>query len=463
MSLRRPLDPAAIKAANEKVWQENPELAGRDLTMDPQDAEYRREWIAAYESALPAQPARPNGNGRSGAPSTPCPGGGAAPCAPKPKITKITLLSLTFVSDHGLLKNHKTDWKNGGAKFTKPDWTPAVQNPISHTLDANVKLRLKLQIDPKGAEPETGTIRGLAAGGLVFEKSNVDFRPGVLEIVLTTDNKLAKAVAKLDFKISWSITGTSAPLTNTETQNTLFMTIGTPADTPGREEGINLKRMAPSVDLVGSASSLDPHQIVDYVFNKYPFYTLRPDPAVPSIYLHPTFFNSIGGAWPMFDFMANSGECQAIVRFTRATIKQVGCPGTADTVVVWADPDINKGLTVKENIWENGGGLNDKRKTVGGKLWFAYLADKDPQSVGKEFDVVDVKSPDYIGLNNFEACLRFEHGGVKRWYAGGTGGAVFDKHDEVIKVFHALCWVSFQGASPNTKAKIEEIVQRYIP
>lgn len=48
-----PLDCRALKAANEKVWQDHPELAGRKLTMargEP-EASYRKEWMDAYIKA----------------------------------------------------------------------------------------------------------------------------------------------------------------------------------------------------------------------------------------------------------------------------------------------------------------------------------------------------------------------------------------------------------------------------
>lgn len=43
---------AAVKAANEKLWQENPELQRRQLTSAPEDAEYRKQWMAAYRKVL---------------------------------------------------------------------------------------------------------------------------------------------------------------------------------------------------------------------------------------------------------------------------------------------------------------------------------------------------------------------------------------------------------------------------
>jgi hypothetical protein len=51
----RPLDPEAVKAANEAVWEKYPDLHGRQLTMEPQDGVARKAWMDAYLSALGAK------------------------------------------------------------------------------------------------------------------------------------------------------------------------------------------------------------------------------------------------------------------------------------------------------------------------------------------------------------------------------------------------------------------------
>ena len=63
--------------------------------------------------------------------------------------------------------------------------------------------------------------------------------------------------------------------------------------------------------------------------------------------------------------------------------------------------------------------------------------------------------------NNFEACLRFEHAGVKRYYGGGAG--TYESADEVLLAFYALCWVTFGHKAPtgNGGARIEKVVKRW--
>jgi hypothetical protein len=79
---------------------------------------------------------------------------------------------------------------------------------------------------------------------------------------------------------------------------------------------------------------------------------------------------------------------------------------------------------------------------------------------GKVYDIEKLNAS-YMGLNNFEACLRFEHGGVKRYYGGGAG--VYDSPDEVLLAFQALAWVSFGHTAPTGSegARVEKVVKRW--
>jgi hypothetical protein len=155
----------------------------------------------------------------------------------------------------------------------------------------------------------------------------------------------------------------------------------------------------------------------------------------------------------MADNMGAYGECQAIVRFVRDVIKQVGCPGQAETIVVWADPDVDGGRKALEGPWGAGTGLRNKEGRFGSETWFAALVDKDPVAEGYRFSIGS------IGLNNFEACLRFTHNGKRRYYGGGAG--VYNSPDEVIKAFHALCWVTFESVGPADFVTIRKIVRRF--
>ena len=383
------------------------------------------------------------------APGQPC--NGAAQSCPCKPITNITVKSVEFFTDHRLLKDNAANWKDTGNLYPRPHWTPAIHRPVSHSMDKQVELRLVIEVQPPEACPEEGTLEGEGPVNLAFQPVDVAFRPGLNTVSVTSSTKIPKVVQKLNFAVNWLAKAKSAEF-NSSTASYCLVTIDTPINEGIQEDGVTLKRMDKAIDLVQPTGSIDPHTIVAALMKKFPFYTLERNPAVPLSYNHPRYYNSEGGAWPMADNIGAYGECQAIVRFVRGVIKQLGCPGTTETVVIWTDPDNNAGATVIESAY-GGATLHNKSKTVGGKTWYPALAARDPQTVGTVF-------PPGSMMNMYEACLKFTHNGVMKYYGGGAG--VYDTKEEVIKAFYALVWYSKEiQASGNVYNRIEDIVHRY--
>jgi hypothetical protein len=436
-----PLDPGAEKAANEAIASET---GGRPLTMGPEDEALRNQWMDAYEAA--GGKVEETGSGLKHDPTDP-----VMPC-PKRLLT-IELISLRFWSDFGLIKNQETKWTDTGSRYPVPEWLTGRQlaSPIVHRLDKNVKLDLTFKGGPPGACAEKGTIAGAGPAGLTFSK-DVTFKPGKQTFTLMSPETTANEVNELDMSISWSAATELASYAG-RTQNETYLTMAKPMNEGHQEDGVTKNRAKTAVRLVSEAASLEPHKIVESLMAKFPFYTLRRDPDVPAEHVHPTYFNKSGGAWPMAEFTSKSGECQAIVRFVRGVLKQVGCPGSAKTYVVWSDPNVSNGQKVLEAEYPRRT-LHDRNKKVNGVVWSAALADRDPVAVDTVF------TPDTMGMNTFEACLRFEHGGTTKYYGGGAG--IYDSHEEVIHAFYALVWFSWEtDAVGNTNYRIQEIVQRY--
>ncbi|MCP5158334.1 MAG: hypothetical protein H6975_02780 [Gammaproteobacteria bacterium] len=453
--LSRPLDSNALKAADDEFYANHPELIkdGKRIPLsntDPSQADLRKEWVELYkkhggkeEDGSKKPPAK-----KPDDPTQPCP----EQCKP---ITSLTVIELTYHSDHALLKDDQADWKNEGALYPEPEWTPAEQHPISHSMHEKVSLTLKIEVKPDNACPESGTLEGTGPDSLKFKLEGVSYQPGINSFSLTSDKELPEKVQELNFAISWKAKAESTQ-GGGQTKNKMFVTLDTPIDEGKKEDGVTYKRMDKAVELVGAVGSTDPHTIVAALMKKFPYYTLEKDPAVPDKYDHPQFFKKETektGAWPMADYISSYGECQAIVRFVRGVIKQVGCPGEAKAVVVWTDPDVDSGKTVLEKDFP-ATTLHNKKKKVGAKTWYAALADSDPGVVGA------LLKPDAVGMNNFEACLKFTHNGVTKYYGGGAG--VYDSKDEVIHAFHSLVWFSVEyDSAGNALYRIEEIVERY--
>jgi len=387
---------------------------------------------------------------------------------PRPKPTKLTavkLLSLAFGTDHGALCDNDATWATAGVKFSDKDpreWVrePAHSFPISHTKGEALAVTVEFEATPAEVPPATGEVKATGKGDHFSFEGTGSFPAGSpgekVKVTITAKAKLPDQIAKHVAEIAWKVkvggeefdAGPSGP-------HTIYATFGPPIEGGEREDGATSKRMAKAVEMIGAVGSLDPHTIVAAQMKKFKYYTLKRNSSVPEEFGHPQFFNAIFGAWPMADHMSATGECQAIVRFVRGLLRQVNCPGDAKTVVVWADPEVEDGKKALEREHGKGGGLRGSRKRQDdGTWWYGCLVDKDPIKEGQVF-----KSGE-IGLNNFEACLRFDHGGKVKYYGGGAG--VFDKAEDVLNAFYALCWVSMDtGEDGNDIVTIRKIVRRF--
>jgi hypothetical protein len=260
-----------------------------------------------------------------------------------------------------------------------------------------------------------------------------------------------------------------------QSSNVAYVTIDVPSDPGVAAHAVTLKRMAKSVGLVEPMASTNPQTIVHELMKKLPYYVLRADPAVPSAFNHPSYFNSVGGAWGTADYISSYAECQAIVRFVRKIIKQIGAPGDGKMVFIYADPAAP--MVAKE----------DDESAANPALWhhpgFSLVDSKVTSAdVGRVYPPSHTKMPDgsvSMGFNAYEACLKFiakdgdegKTGPMKTYYyPGGTGGSRTDSIDNVLKKsFFAL--VQTTGAwYPNDKDpakvwshKLTRIVAKYSP
>lgn len=408
------------------------------------------------------------------------------------KITSMKILRLTFKTDHHVMTDNNTDWTNSGSVFSKPEWTYGnPSNPISHTKNQKILVSIDIEVNPSNADPTDGDVTGTAAfGSLVFTGKD-KFKGGVVTVSAETTGTLPDTVDKLTGDIAWSInTKDDGPFDAGKSWgHTIYVTIDMPTNVPGREAGITQKRMDKSVELVkntGEAKAPWPNaplKIIEKLMSLISGYTLVADPAVnnarPGV-SHPTYFNSIGGAWNIADFVGNSAECQAIVRFFRAVIKQVGCPGTAQIMVVYADPSVNSGNTALEDDFENppdpdpAGRPNPSgnvglhhvpHQTINHKDCFISLLDADPGTTpGKVFDGNRRGRLPGVGCNAFEACMKFtDPTSTTKYFPGGTSGGVLDTKDQVINVFQALTGMSEPGGGQVGEwvVKVEKIFKHY--
>jgi hypothetical protein len=393
---------------------------------------------------------------------------------PKKKI-QLKIVELEFSSDHAMLKDNNVDWKNTGSLYTKPDWTAVKSNPISHSMKKKISAKLAVEVIPPDASNEKGRLVGKIpkTKGIIFDLGKIEFDPskvnGRNEFTIVSKKNLRPRIRKLNLNLEW-IASTERSFRKFKhigtTQNNLYITMDKPKDEGKPEDGVTLKRMKKAVELVSSVKpnkgEIKPHSVVKHLMSKFPYYELESDPSIPYAYNHPRYLDDmdmgvypqrdLGGAWLMAENISATGECQAICRFVRGVLNQIGCPGTVEIVVIWSDPIVHSGNTVLEDQWGIGGLGSHPGKIVVGRRWYATLAD----SLVKEGKFIAKR----VGRNNFEACLKFTHGGKTLYYGGGAGA--YKKREDVIHAFYALIWVS-ERTHPSGEVRwfCEKVVKKY--
>jgi hypothetical protein len=384
-------------------------------------------------------------------------------------ISLIKIVRLTFTTDHAVMLSHDTDWVDFGIVANKPEWsTGSPSAAVSHSKDKLIGISADFEVVPSNADPVSCAITGLAAfGSLTFTGSAI-FQGGTVRAKATTSPIKLKpdSVELYHGDVRWVIGPDTGPeaggagwSAGSSEGHTIYVTMDTPAAVPSPEDGVTRKRMDAAVQLVKGIGTEDPHGIVQGLMDMVPGYTLIPNPEVPEEFKHPSYFNGgFGGAWPICDFSRFKAQCQAIVRWVRAVIKTVGCPGTADLVTIWADPLIDNGQTTQMALNDPDQGL-DSTAMVHGRPCAAVLVDRYPVE-GQVYDVEE-KTDRYIGVNRYEACLRFTQGGKTKFYGGGAG--TYDSADEVLMAFYALAWMTPAGTNANGKhiAMVVEVVRRW--
>ncbi|WP_437969251.1 hypothetical protein WMF04_08120 [Sorangium sp. So ce260] len=383
---------------------------------------------------------------------------------PQPDAARsIALNSIEFVSDHGLLKgcSGESGWKNAGDPCPRPEWTQERAVPLSISMGRSVVIRLGLSSSGGAPAAAPVEIRGVGPAGITFESRGAAAAPGPLE--LSSARKIERRIQKFNLNLSWSAGG-GATLSPGRTSNVVYVTMGRPQtdrQDVWQEDGVTLKRMDRAVSWIAPLNTVEPHAIVEGVMARFPTYTLLPSPRVPREYHHPTYLNDQGGAWAMTDHVEETGECQAIVRLLRGMLRQLGIPGRTRMIVVWGDPNVDGGRrTLSADLEQQPWAGLDVVKVEGGRVWRAALID-GPVEEGRTYPASHTRMPDGTfspGLNRYEACLEFAHGGVTRYYAGGAG--VFDSVEPILGVFWGLIWFS---SAPNDGFRVEKIVATYGP
>jgi hypothetical protein len=377
-------------------------------------------------------------------------------------LDELEILSITFKSDHNLLKDNSTDWTTSGSRFPKPEWTHDGKNnhPITHTMDKEIELDVEIEAGPPDGEAQNGKLVGKNPD--IFEAEKEDhFSAGAKMLQgLSSTGKLEKKVSKISSKrIKWKlkldVDGTARG--NRSGGHTVYLTYDTPRDEGEMEDGVTVKRMEKAIEWVGGAGTLEPHDIVDHLFGKYRGYILgfrfltqsqqdylKKNPEKKAELEKAGFAaymkSDQGGSWPLTEDNDWGGECQAMVRSIRGVLMQAGVPGKAETKYVNANANDPYTPLIKD------GGTQCKGPNPRGIYALAdRLVEKD-----EEYD--DTSG---IGWNNYEAYLRYEHDGRVGWLGGGIGR--LPETQNPLNVFYGLAELERVYDAGEVKLKVVEL------
>jgi hypothetical protein len=504
------INPAAVAAADAALSEKT---NGAQSTQPRFGDDLRDFWLDVYESnggkVVTIAP-----KGRAAAPiKEKCPPPSTIPEAvdfdddsdedsdeEEPPPLELRIVEMSFLSDHGLLRDNETDWDNTGDLFEKPDWTPKKSNTISHSI--NKRLSVRVVIRAEGTGVETGKIKARVtlfrppvAGRSIFDAQAITLTAGrASAVTFTSRDDFASELGDRGCQIEWFVkTDRRRNSCIGATKNRVLFTFASPVSRPIEpDDGVTVKRMVKAVRAIEAIRKLrgnqDPHEIVGACMGSFGHYTLTRDLDVPEKYGHPRYTDPKAGAWPMADYSSHSGECQAICRFVRGLLDQIGCPGTLEPVMVWCDPDT---MEAKEGPYDKSGiGLRFCTKKVS-----TDVEVQDPVPVVEEprfFDRLLGKTPvtrievrsrterkeeiwlarlttseatvgedaEGSGLNLYEACLKFTHNGVTKYYGGGAG--TFDSAEDVVRGFHSLIWICREENPADRQGPLVSICRKIV-
>ena len=326
MGLRavQPLDPAAVAAADAELAKIT---GGRKLTMKPEDAALRKQWMDAYRDAG----GKVEETGKSHKKPKSCKGG-----CPHEKTVTGAIATVTFRSDHldagglKLLKKAKeiplkiTEFGSDGKvkkdaagdpvmrdytsklgddfeELKKPEWDvgrggASDSHPVSHTrgLKVTVDIAIDFTVTPAG---ETATLekilgnatgRGGGAGHLRFEADKTATF-GTERVTLTglvNDWELAKYVHYIEEEIDWIATVEGEEINLGKSgKHRVYVTLDTPggkmecpSDNDFAETGpiqvITETRLETGVLAAWGTGETEERECVDAVFEAMRYYSI---------------------------------------------------------------------------------------------------------------------------------------------------------------------------------------------
>ena len=462
-----PLDWDAVDAADDRFYDKYPELIdahGNRIPLtadDPAQEQMRRDWIEMYKEELERKnsgkedPKDPQDPEDPIDPIKPCPDDG--PCEHCTPISSIDLVKLTFLNDHGLLKSEQSKWTDTGTPFDPPDWTATgVKHPVSVTQETYLEVEVEYTVAADDACPEGGMISATAFGNHAYGYNAVDFAPSKAPAAMEpiAVYKAPRLIQQMNtFDIEWTATADSTHAMGTS-QNEMFVIFGPSKLGEFPEDGATLKRMRTAVDWAKQPLTVKEIDIIEYLFDQFDRYVLGPEHLSAAeqaeLKANPDLMEALSDAdWPIFRAANNSGvgawpiadgkrwgaECQAICRFVRAIMRQIGAKSKLDYRTYTAD--FSDPETPLNQDTPTGPRADFSYALADQKVWLRTYWEPVTDSSKIPLDIPQNRGP-WPGWNNFEAYLKVtpDDGGEMRLFGGGVG--ILKTKTNPLHVFYAM-------------------------
>lgn len=389
---------------------------------------------------------------------------------------------ITFSSAHK--KMHKAGGREIERKWgwsgepLKPVW-PAGEGGdgskisiVSHTRQQRVHLIVVLDVQMGVDQSLRGTLVGhpVESSDPAFEfRSPVALHAGKNGIRMKGAAPLADWPTRLERTIEWTFeSGQGRRPVCTSGLHVVYVTFGGPiinysepnypAEIPALpEEGVTPVRMRAATQKIEKAGPCDAVELLHRLFSEFPHHVLGYEQLPPAqheqVEREPTLKETLdlvgwakflrlnssddefkkwyrqGGVWPLADFQEFSAECQAIVRFIRAILRQVGFNrGAIDSA--YAGATVEGPNSPIRPTFASKGALCRCIGPRSGQKNVVYTLVDHPVSTGRIYLYEELLAE--TGMSDFEAYLlyRYEEQGQRFqvWYPGGGGGK-YVKHE----------------------------------
>lgn len=321
-------------------------------------------------------------------------------------VLELKLKSLTFTTDHDLIRDNLTDFEPTGDVFLEPKWQadrePYEDFPISHSMGQNVGIDARFELLPFGSNPPNLALSTQGPQGFHFQQE-VSLPGGDTTVSLISTDQVEQRIQRIDQNsIEWTIRLDGRTfLRKVASPYRIFVTMGAPRNTSDPRYFVTWNRMNRAVQIALLAKSMNPHAIVqELVWTAGPYDLDAGD---------------LPNAWQVPDF---GGDCQLIVRFGIKVANMIDLPGEYEHTNIYAI-ETSPTVAIEGSPYD---GLGYPERIHPTEPWVLRLIDRNG------------------GCNGFEATIKYSCGFEPRYFPGGVRAMVFDDKDAVLGIFGSLSW-----------------------